>query len=135
MLYRILADITVAVHLLWVLFLVSGAAWGRRSRRVRAVHLGGLAFAALLQIFGWYCPLTHLEFWLRQQHEPSLTYAGSFLIHYAEQVLYLDVSAGVLALLTAVLVLANGALYGWMFRSRRGRRGGSSGRAGDHRGS
>lgn len=131
--YRILADITVVVHLLWVIFLVGGSCWGRKRRAVRMFHVLGLGFAAVLQIFGWYCPLTHLEFWLRQRHDPLLAYPGSFIVHYAEQVLYLNVSAEVLCLLTATLVVVNAFVYGWMFRNRTGRRGGSSGTAADRK--
>jgi hypothetical protein len=35
-----------------------------------------LAFALLLNIFGWYCPLTYLEVWLREKQDPSQVYAA-----------------------------------------------------------
>ena len=44
------------------------------------IHLSGLFFAILIQVFGWYCPLTHLEFWLRSKHDPALVYVGSFMV-------------------------------------------------------
>jgi hypothetical protein len=43
-----------------------------------AAHGLGLAFSIVMQVFGWYCPLTHLEFWLRAVH-PATIYPGSFI--------------------------------------------------------
>ena len=86
MLYKILADIVVLIHFLWIVFLFFGAFWGIKNKAGRIFHLSGLAFAFILQIFDWYCPLTHLEVWLRSKHSPFLTYAASFIIHYVEKI-------------------------------------------------
>jgi hypothetical protein len=111
MLYKILADITVLVHFLWVLFLIFGAVPGMRYRAVRIFHLSGLAFAFVLNVFGWYCPLTHLEVWLRQKHDPATAYAGSFVIHYVEKLLYVELTRKTFLVLTVVLCVVNGLLY------------------------
>lgn len=74
MVYRILADLVVLVHFLWILFLIFGAFWGAKHRTARLFHLAGLAFAVVIQAFDWYCPLTYLEVWLRAKHNPTLTY-------------------------------------------------------------
>ncbi|MGQ9510015.1 MAG: DUF2784 family protein, partial [Thermodesulfobacteriota bacterium] len=71
MVYKILADIVVIIHLLWIIFLILGSFWGRQRRWVKIFHLFGLSFALLLQTFGWYCPLTYLEAWLRTKHHPE----------------------------------------------------------------
>jgi hypothetical protein len=112
MLYRVLADLTVLLHLTWILFLVVGGIWGRRRRLVRAAHLGGLGFAVVMQIRGWYCPLTHIEVWLRQKGT-GRTYAGSFIAHYAERLVYVELSPGLIFALTLVLVVFNVWLYIW----------------------
>mgnify|MGYP000660494035 CR=1 FL=1 len=109
--YRLLADLVVAVHFLWVVFLIIGALWGRRHRGVRALHLGGLGFAVFIQVFGLYCPLTYLELWLRQRHEPSGAYPGSFIIHYAEELLYMELSRELIFLLSLALVGFNAWVY------------------------
>ncbi len=91
MIFKVLADIVVLIHFLWIVFLIFGAIPGVRYRAVKIVHLTALAFAFVIQVFGWYCPLTHLEVWLRLRYEPGLSYAGSFIIHYVEKFVYLDV--------------------------------------------
>lgn len=92
MFYRIAADIVVAVHLLWIIFIIFGAIPGRRWLIIRLFHLGSLVFSVMLQRFGWICPLTHLEVWLRQQQVKSLGYSGGFIAHYLEKIIYLDAS-------------------------------------------
>ncbi|MBZ0157425.1 MAG: DUF2784 domain-containing protein [Alphaproteobacteria bacterium] len=111
MLYRILADGVVFIHFLWILFLIFGAFWGVRFRAVRILHLSGLAFAVGIQVFGWYCPLTHLEVWLRARHDPLTTYTGSFISYYLEKIIYLHLPGSVLFALTLLLSGFNGWVY------------------------
>jgi hypothetical protein len=109
---KILADIVVLVHFLWILFLIFGAFAGRRYRVIKYAHIGGLLFALMLQVFDWYCPLTHLEVWLRARHDPGRAYAGSYIIHYLEKVIYIEVDRWVVAVLTILLCGMNLWLYG-----------------------
>jgi hypothetical protein len=111
MAYKILADIVVLIHFLWILFLFFGAIWGVRNRPIKIFHLSGLAFAFIIQVFEWYCPLTHLEVWLRSKHSPRLTYAGSFIIHYVEEVVYIDLSRYLVLILTIFLCGFNAWFY------------------------
>jgi hypothetical protein len=111
MFYKVLADITVLVHFLWIAFLFLGAIWGRKSRAVKTFHLAGLAFAFIIQIFDWYCPLTHLEFLLRGKHNPDLAYAGSFIIYYVERIVYIEISHYIVLIVTLLL----GGLNVWIY--------------------
>ncbi len=111
MLLKILADIVVLIHFLWILFLLLGALWGIKNKVVGIFHLAGLAFAFIIQVFGWYCPLTHLEAWLRSRHDASLAYTGSFIVHYVEQIVYIELSRDLIFVLTLVLCGLNLWLY------------------------
>lgn len=111
MLYKILADAVVLIHFLWIVFLFLGALWGRRSRTIKIFHLSGLAFALIIQIFGWFCPLTHLEAWLRAKHNPNLTYAGSFIIYYVERIVYIEISHYIVLIVTLLI----GGLNVWIY--------------------
>ncbi len=122
MLYRILAEITLVLHSLWIVFLVIGGIWGRKRLYLGAVHVGGLVFAVVMQVAGWYCPLTHLEFWLRRSQYPGAGFEGSFIIHYLERFVYPDVSLRTVFVLTVVLCVMNVFLYVSMFLKRRARR-------------
>jgi hypothetical protein len=119
MVYRVLTDITFVIHLVWILFLIAGAYWGRKSLPVMAAHVLGLACSIVMQVFGWYCPLTHLEFWLRERYDPGIAYPGSFITHYAERLIYLDIPSWLIFVVTMVLVLVNGLIYGKIIRAKR----------------
>ena len=116
MLYKILADIVVLIHFLWIVFLFLGAVWGVKYRVIRVIHLSGLFLAVLLQVFGWYCPLTYLEFWLRSKHDPAIVYVGSFIVHYAEEVVYLELSRVMIFIFTIFLCFFNVWFYLWKGR-------------------
>lgn len=119
MAYRVLADVVVAVHLLWILFLIFGAYWGRKNRAVMVVHGAGMLFAVVINLLGWYCPLTHLEAWLmRKQGVPS--YPGSFIGHYAYKLVYIDVPPTVITFLTLLLALASFWAYWTASKARSG---------------
>ena len=111
MLYRLLADFVVLLHFLWIVFLFLGAIWGRKNGILKIFHLAGLCFALVTQIFGWCCPLTYLEVWLRSKHDPRWLYAGSFIIHYVEKIVYLELSRTLVAVGTVILVGFNVWLY------------------------
>jgi len=111
MLYRIAADITVLLHFLWILFLIFGAFIGRKYRWVKRVHISAIIFALVIQFFGWYCPFTHLEIWLRRMHDPSQSYSGSFIIHYVEKIVYINLSPKIILALTFILAFISAWLY------------------------
>lgn len=111
MFYKVLADIVVFAHLSWIIFLLFGAFWGVRNKRVKLVHISGLAFAVILQVFDWYCPLTHLEALLRSRHDPALSYRGSFIAHYMEKIIYIELPRSLIFALTIFLAGINSWLY------------------------
>jgi hypothetical protein len=108
---NVLADITVILHFLWIVFLIAGAFWGRKHPSVRNVHLAGMAFALVSQIFGWYCPLTHLEVWLRSRQDQAAAYTGSFIVYYTEKLVYVTISPTVIFVLTLLLIGVNLFVY------------------------
>jgi H+/Cl- antiporter ClcA len=108
MVYKVLADIVVLIHFLWILFMVCGffatvyssvavylfhfsSGWAERffdRWLFRSVHLGGIVYVAVLMILGKFCPLTIVENELRGRYDADLTYPGSFMVHYVEAIVY-----------------------------------------------
>ncbi len=111
MIYKILADGVVLLHFFWIVFLFIGAIWGVQNKAIKIFHLSGLAFAFVIQVVNWYCPLTYLEVWLRSKHDPVLAYTGSFIIYYVERIVYLEISRFVILLFTFFLVAFNLWIY------------------------
>ena len=65
MICRLLADLVLGVHFLFIVFAVAGGALAWRWRWVPWLHLPVLAWGATVEFMGWVCPLTPLENALR----------------------------------------------------------------------
>ena len=101
--YGILADGVVLIHFCWILFLVFGAFGGVKNRAVKIFHISGLVFAVVIQLFDWYCPLTHLEAWLRSKQSLATPYPSSFIIYYTQKIVYIELSRFTIIVLTFFL--------------------------------
>ena len=85
--YPFLADAVVVLHLAFIVFAVLGGFLVVRWRRAAWFHLPAATWAAGIALGNWGCPLTGLEKSLREAGGGA-TYAGGFIQHYLEPVLY-----------------------------------------------
>ena len=120
MLYGILADSVVLIHLLFVVFVLLGAGLVFWRRRVVWLHLPAVLWAIWIELTGGICPLTPLENWLRQRAGQG-GYRGDFVQHYLMPLLYPDgLTRNIQILLGLLVLLINLALYGYLvFQVRR----------------
>ena len=119
MLYGVLADLVVIIHLAFVVFVLFGGLLVLQWRRVRWLHLPAVAWGAAVEFGGWICPLTPLEIWLRMQGGES-GYSSDFIEHYILPLLYpADLTREVQIVLGAMVVAINLAIYGWVWRISR----------------
>jgi hypothetical protein len=110
--YHWLANIVVAVHLGFVLFVVLGVILVARWRRLAWVHLPAALWGALIEFAGWVCPLTPLENHLRQL-AGERGYSGGFIEHYVTALIYPSgLSRPVQVALGVLVVLVNLVGYG-----------------------
>ena len=118
MLYHVLADLVVLVHLTFVLFAVLGGFLLLWWRRCTWVHLPAVLWAALIEFTGWVCPLTPLENWLRESGGGS-GYRAGFVEHHILPILYPDSLTRPSQVALGAFVLGiNLVVYGWVFRHR-----------------
>ena len=119
MLYGLLADVLVALHLGFILFAVLGGLLAVRWPRLAWVHGAALGWAVSVEVFGLTCPLTPLEVALRL--EAGLEgYSGGFIERYLMPVLYPPgLSRPSQWMLAGGLILINAGIYGWVWRRRR----------------
>lgn len=110
---RVMADILLIIHFLWVLFLILGLPIGvyYKLPRLRLLHAGGLLFALILQLSNTLCPLTIWEEYFRNYQEVGFSYRGSFLITYLEKLVYpgwisMDTITGITAVLVGATLLS-----------------------------
>jgi hypothetical protein len=116
MTFRLLADATVVIHLLFVAFVVCGGLLALRWPRMAWVHLPAVAWGAWIEFTGWICPLTPLENWLRLQGGAT-TYTTSFVERYVLPVLYpASLSRDLQWSLGILVIVVNGFVYALAWR-------------------
>jgi hypothetical protein len=81
------ADLVVAVHFAFILFVAFGGFLAFKWRRAAWAHIPCALWGVWIEWRGWICPLTPLEQHLRQAGGRA-GYAGSFIEHYIVPLVY-----------------------------------------------
>lgn len=117
--YSLLADVVLALHLGFVLFVVLGGLLVLRRPKLIWLHVPAAAWGVLIEFMGWPCPLTPLEKYLRRLGGDA-GYEGGFIEHYLVSILYPSgLSREAQALLGTAVLLINVVIYSYFVRSRR----------------
>jgi Protein of Unknown function (DUF2784). len=118
-LYRLLADLVVLIHAAFVVFAVAGGLLVLRRPWLAWVHLPAAAWAVMIELAGWICPLTPLENLLRERAGLA-QYGGGFIDHYVLHALYpAGLTRGVQWVLGSLVLLLNLGVYGVAIARRR----------------
>jgi hypothetical protein len=121
--YRILADLVVGVHALFVVFVVAGGLLALRWPWAAAAHVPAAVWGTLIEFRGWICPLTPLEKSLRASAGQA-GYEGGFIDHYLLPVLYpAGLTQRVQVVLGSLVIAVNVVVYGLLLRRRAAGRG------------
>ena len=120
MIFRVLADLILTLHLAFVLFVILGGLLALRRPRLARVHVPVALYGALIEFAGFVCPLTPLENAMRRRGGEA-GYQGDFIDHYITATIYPQglTRNAQLVLGTAVLVL-NAAICTVWWRRQRG---------------
>ena len=120
--YSALASAILLVHAIFVAFVVFtlpciflGKVFRWRWVRLywlRILHLIGICIVAAQAWAGVICPLTTLEMWLREQ-DGLTTYAGSFVAHWLQTLIYWDLPSWVFTAAYSLFALL--VISAWYF--------------------
>jgi uncharacterized protein DUF2784 len=111
MIWRLLADLLVAFHLCFVLFVVLGGLLALRWPRAAWIHLPAAVWGAGIEFVQGICPLTPLENQLRARGGQA-GYAGGFVEHYLLPVLYpANLTIDIQVVLGVFVVMLNAVVY------------------------
>ena len=89
MLFRVLADGVLVVHLAFVLFVALGGFVVLRWPRVAWLHVPAAIWGVYIEFTGRICPLTPLENSFRVRGGEA-GYSGGFIDHYITALIYPD---------------------------------------------
>ena len=128
--YQILADVVLALHVATAAFIVGGlvlivvgnlCGWRWvNAPWFRLAHLVAIIFVVVEAWIDIACPLTSLEMWLREKAHAT-SYAGSFIEHWLQRILYYEAPAWVFTLCYSLLGAVVVAAW-WYFPPRSNRR-------------
>lgn len=112
------ADLLVAAHFLFILFVIFGGLLVLRRPRLAWLHLPAAAWGALIEFMGWICPLTPLENRLREMAGDA-GYAHGFIEEYIAPVVYpLGLTPHVQIWLGLGVIVINLFVYAVVLRNR-----------------
>ncbi len=109
-----LAIAVLALHLLWILWVIVGCLFTRGRKLLTVFHVLSLIWGIAVEAGPWPCPLTYAEQWFENQAGVT-AYQGSFIVHYLEAMVYPDVSAVLLTWCGVAVCVLNLGFYGWRF--------------------
>lgn len=122
LLFLLAADLILFSHVLFVAFVVFGlvviivgkfANWSWvRNPWFRFAHLGAIGIVVLQSWIGIVCPLTTWEMALRERAGDSV-YAGAFVAHWLESILYYRAPAWVFAVCYSLFALLVVGCWFW----------------------
>src|SRR5437660_1551281 len=116
MTYRVLADLVVLAHTLFVVFVVVGGFLVWRWCWLAWLHVPCAVWGMVIEYKGWICPLTPLENALRTRAGLQ-GYEGGFVEHYVLPVLYpAGLTRPTQALLGTLVVVVNLIAFGVLLR-------------------
>jgi hypothetical protein len=117
--YRALADLAIAAHFAFLVFVVAGGIAARRYRWLAVPHLLAAAWGVYVEVADAFCPLTRLENAFARR-AGGAGYEDSFIEHYLVPIIYPNgLTRPVQWGLAAFVVVFNVAVYAWPRRERR----------------
>ena len=120
--YQVLADALVVIHLMFVLFALLGGLLVLKWNKIIWGHVPAVIWAIWIEWQGGICPLTPLENWLRRQAGGEW-YQQGFIDHYIVPVLYpIGLTREWQLILGAIVVVMNLMIYSWVWHRTTARR-------------
>jgi hypothetical protein len=118
--FEILADLVLLLHLCFILFVIFGAFLVFKFPRLMWIHIPVAAYGMLISFFRWICPLTPLENYFRVLAGEQ-GYEGGFISHYIIPIIYPgDLTQGIAISMGLFVLACNAVLYGvFIYRNKK----------------
>ena len=113
-LYSAVATAVLLLHVLFILWIIFGAAFTRARPALQALHIASLIWGILIELLPWTCPLTSVENSVEARAGVQ-PYQGGFLQHYLDALVYPNISPTVLTVAGVIVCLVNLTIYARRF--------------------
>ena len=116
MLKLLTADLIVLIHFGFILFVIFGGFLVMKWRWFIWLHVPTVVWGAMLEFFGWICPLTILENELRRKNNDGV-YSNGFIEQYIIPVIYPEeLTRDIQIALGIAVIFLNLFIYTWCFK-------------------
>ena len=111
MYYSLGANLTLAMHFAFIVFVIFGALLLFTSKKIAFIHIPSVIYGAYIELSHSICPLTYLENWfLRKAGMKS--YSNSFIEQYIIPIIYPNnLTVEIQFYLGFLLIFTNIAIY------------------------
>ena len=114
----LLTDLVLIVHTLFIVFVIFGGLFVLKWYKAIWIHIPCAIWGVLIEFFGWICPLTYLENYLREIANIS-RYETSFIQYYLLPIIYPPrLTTDIQILLAVIVIVINIIIYGIVWRYR-----------------
>ena len=120
--YRALTEVTITVHLAFIVFVIAGGIVARRRWWLTIIHLAALSWAVFAELSpGIVCPITAMENFFAGRAGIT-SYSGDFVVHYLVPLIYQEgLPLNWQYVLTVLVIAFNASIYASLLWKRKGR--------------
>ena len=115
--YELLANLTLFIHLVFILFVIFGGILFFIFSKIIYIHIPSLLWGIYIEFTNSVCPLTYLENWFLHKGELS-TYSNDFINNYLFPIIYPEgLTADIQIYLGLSLIFINILIYGSIYKN------------------
>ena len=115
--YEFLANFTLIIHLIFILFVIFGGLLFFAYTKIIYVHFPALLWGIYTELTNSICPLTYLENWLLYQ-DGLPTYSNNFINNYILPIIYPEsLTTGIQIYFGIALIFINILIYGFFLKN------------------
>ena len=115
--YEFFANLTLIVHLIFILYVVFGGLIFFIFPKIIYMHLPALLWGIYIELTNSVCPLTYLENWFLYKGELP-TYSNDFINNYLFPIIYPEsLTAEIQIYLGILLIVINILIYGFIYKN------------------
>ena len=115
--YELLANLTLIIHLIFILFVIFGGMLFFIYSKIIYIHLPALLWGIYIELTNSVCPLTYLENWFLHKGDLS-TYSNDFISNYIFPIIYPEgLTSEIQIYLGITLTVINILIYGLIYKN------------------
>jgi len=107
---RLLAAGVLALHLVWILWVIFGTLVTRGRPWLTGFHIASIVWGIIAEVGPWSCPLTMWE-QILESKAGMHSYTGDCLVHYLDRIVYPNLSVRLIVGCAVAVLVANLLIY------------------------